>query len=71
MPLTDRQTAVRTAIITLTQQTGYPPSVRELADRTRLSETRIRQHLDRLEALHVITREPGTSRGIRIVTHEH
>lgn len=47
---------------------GYPPSISELATATGVASTlTIRRDLERLEADGKIERDPGVTRGIRIV----
>lgn len=66
MSLTARQNDVLRAVRELTARQGFPPSGREIAAETRLSPSRVRQHLDALAARGAIAREPGTARGIRL-----
>ena len=66
--LTPRQADVLNAVGEFIDACGYSPAYCDLARATGLSESRVRQHVDRLEALGLIAREPGTARSIRITT---
>lgn len=50
----------------MTDQRGYPPSLRELAERFGVSATTIHADLRKLEDDGTIERVPGQSRAIRI-----
>lgn len=69
MTLTATQSRVLTAVETLTQQHGYPPSVREIGDAVGLSSTSSVSHvLHKLEAMgRLALPAPGSPRGIRVV----
>lgn len=45
---------------------NFPPTVRELADGCGMSRSSVTRHLDRLEAMGRITRQPGKARGITL-----
>jgi len=67
-PITDRQAEVLETIQELTDELGYPPTVKELGDRLRLRSTCTTQrHLDALERKGYITRQPGQARTIRVL----
>nr|WP_317620315.1 transcriptional repressor LexA [Streptomyces sp. CBMA156] len=61
--LTDRQRQVVTAIRDITQDRGYPPSMREIGKEVGLSSTSSVSHvIQRLEAMHVVRRDPHRPR---------
>ncbi len=63
--LSPRQRALLEAIARLTQERGYPPTLRELARALRVSSPNgIRQHLASLERKGFIRRDAGKVRGI-------
>jgi repressor LexA len=68
MQLTPRQTEVLQAVADLTAKAGYAPTSRELASAVGVSETRVRQHLEVLEARGAILRDVGTARSVRLST---
>jgi SOS-response transcriptional repressor LexA len=68
MQLTPRQADVLRAIASLTEVAGFAPTSQELATVTGLSETRVRQHLEALEARGAILRNVGTARSVRIAS---
>ncbi len=70
MDTTPRQTDVLQAVEELTARLGYSPTISELAEETGLSKTRVRQHLDRLEATGLIAKDEGTARSIRVITND-
>ena len=67
MTLTARQEAVLGAVVRLREAAGYGPSLREIAAETRLSVSRVRQHLAALEARGRIARDLATARSIRLL----
>lgn len=48
------------------QHRGLPPTQREIADHCFVARSSIQRHLDILDALGFIIREPGTARGITL-----
>lgn len=46
---------------------GYPPTVSELAEATGVTKRQIRTDLDALVAAGAIERDPGVTRGLRVV----
>jgi DNA-binding transcriptional ArsR family regulator len=64
--MTPRQREVFDVIIQLFERNGYSPSVREIARKASMSDSRVRQHLAVLERCGIIKREVGTARSIRI-----
>jgi repressor LexA len=65
--LTLRQREVLTFLEDFLDDRGYPPSIREIAERLRVSGTLgVTKHLDALERKGYLRREPGSSRGIRL-----
>lgn len=67
MQLTNRQNSTMIAISKLTQQQGYAPTLRQLAGYLGISETRVRQLVDRLVALRRVARDCRVARSIRVV----
>lgn len=51
------------------QTKGMSPTLREIANSCYASHTTILRHLDRLEGMGWIVREPGKSRSIRLGEH--
>jgi repressor LexA len=48
------------------EEYGYPPSQREMATACYMSRAGVIRHLDRLEALGCIRRQPALARGITL-----
>jgi len=66
--LTDRNRGVLHAIVELTRRKGYPPSLMELAQHVGLhSAYAVQRHVDRLEGMGYISREPGQARTIHVL----
>ena len=63
--MTDRELVL--AIVDSVEQRGYPPSMRELADKFDRSAPAIHQRLHKLAAAGYLTIEPGQPRAIRVV----
>lgn len=64
---TPRQEQVLTIIASHLKTHGYPPSLREIADRLGVNNVfGIQRHLDALEKKGLISRSGGSSRGIRL-----
>ena len=68
-PVTEGNAAVVLAAIErLLDERGYPPTVRELSVLCGITSTSVvSYHLYRLAAASAIERDPGVSRGIRVV----
>lgn len=65
--LTDRQRAVYDYIASFIERHGFPPTMQEIAEHLGISgNLGVIKHLKALERKGVITRNPGSSRGIRI-----
>jgi len=66
--LTDRQVRILDFLIDTIRTRGYPPSVREIGAAVGLrSSSTVHSHLDKLEKLGYIRRDPTRSRAIEIV----
>lgn len=66
--LTDRQTRILEFLVDTLKRRGYPPSVREIGAAVGLrSSSTVHAHLDKLEKLGYIKRDPARSRAIEIV----
>jgi len=64
---TARQQQILDFIVTCTQERGYPPSMREIADAVGLSSTSSVQHqIQALQGLGLISQAGGVSRGITV-----
>lgn len=64
---TARQQQILQFIVTCTQERGYPPSMREIADAVGLSSTSSVQHqIQALQTLGLISQAGGVSRGITV-----
>lgn len=61
----DSRTRVLLAVLDLTAEQGYPPTVREIGDRVGISLAVAQFHLARLRADGLVTWEPGQSRTLR------
>lgn len=57
-------------IRTYSNTKGYPPSTREIAAGCFISRGAVTRHLDRLEIMGRIHREPGKARGLRVLDAE-
>jgi len=69
-PLTARQARVLEIIRSETEARGFPPSIREIAERMGIkSPNGVKCHLDALAAKGYIDTDPGVSRGIRLTEH--
>lgn len=70
--LTPKQNQIYDYILAFTQERGYPPSVREIAEAVHLkSPSTVHFHLKAMEAAGVIRRGVGKTRSITPVTPEH
>ena len=66
-PISERQRNILDFISTTTEQRGYPPSVREIGDAVGLtSPSTVHTHLNTLERLGFIRRDPNRPRAIEI-----
>ena len=69
--LTPKQNQIYDYILAFTQERGYPPSVREIAEAVHLkSPSTVHFHLKAMEAAGVIHRGVGKTRSITLVTPE-
>ncbi|MCS7179123.1 MAG: transcriptional repressor LexA [Anaerolineae bacterium] len=65
--LTERQRRILETVRDFIHERGYPPTVREIGQRVGIASTsHIKYHLDRLEEVGLIQRDPRSSRGIRL-----
>ena len=70
--LTPKQNQIYDYILAFTQERGYPPSVREIAEAVHLkSPSTVHFHLKAMEAAGVIHRGAGKTRSITPVTPAH
>jgi len=68
--LSDRHKRILAFLDEYQHQFGFPPSIREIGDKTSISSTSVvNYYLSQLETLGYIEREKNKSRGIRIVKH--
>lgn len=66
--LTERQKRILDALERFQNQNGYPPSIRELCEKTNISSTSVvNYYLNQLEESGYIERDGRVSRGIRLV----
>jgi repressor LexA len=66
--LSDRQIRILDVLEVFQQKHGYPPSIREICDKTSISSTSVvNYYLDQLQDMGYIERDEGVSRGIRLV----
>ncbi|MBL7164185.1 MAG: repressor LexA [Anaerolineales bacterium] len=66
--LSDKHVKVLQVLETFTEKNGYPPTIREICDRAKLSSTSVANYyLERLEEKGYIERDRGVSRGLRVV----
>jgi repressor LexA len=66
--LSDRQKRILVVLEKFQQENGYPPSIREICDRTKISSTSVvNYYLERLQEMGYIERESKVSRGIRLL----
>lgn len=64
----NRRRTVLRLIRTAISSNGYPPSVSELATRTGVTKRTVRLDLESLQRDGKIERDPGVTRGIRLVS---
>jgi repressor LexA len=66
--LSDRQKKILEVLENFQNQTGYPPSIREICDQADISSTSVvNYYLEQLEAMGYIERDGRVSRGIRLI----
>jgi repressor LexA len=66
--LSERQKKILEVLERFQSQVGYPPSIREICDKTSISSTSVvNYYLDQLEEMGYIERDGRVSRGIRLV----
>lgn len=65
--MTERQADILQALITMSRDRGFPPTVRELADRFAVTHKTIYDQLQALQKKGFISIEPKVSRGIKIL----
>ncbi len=66
--LTERQKRILEAVERFQNQNGYPPSIREICEKTNISSTSVvNYYLNQLEELGYIERDGRVSRGIRLM----
>lgn len=66
MPPTQRQQQIRQVIIDMTKERGYPPSMREIAERVGCAPSSIHAVVERLVAQGTLARTPGVARSITV-----
>ncbi|MFJ5804272.1 LexA family protein [Streptomyces decoyicus] len=64
--LTDSQRRIAQALRELTDEAGYPPSIREIADAVALSASTVAYHLKALERGGIVTHAPHRSRSYQV-----
>ncbi|MEV7472005.1 winged helix-turn-helix transcriptional regulator [Streptomyces kronopolitis] len=64
--LTDSQRRITRALRELTDEAGYPPSIRELAEKVALSASTVAYHLQALEQRGLVTHAPYRSRSCHV-----
>jgi len=71
LPLTEENRTVLAGIRAYWHEHGIPPTIRDLCDLSGdRSPSVIYHHLDRLERLGLIEREPGVARSIRLTARQ-
>jgi repressor LexA len=66
--LSERQKRILKVLERFQEDNGYPPSIREICDRTSISSTSVvNYYLERLQEMGYIERESKVSRGIRLL----
>ncbi len=66
--LSDRQKKILEFVGRFQNQNGYPPSIREICEKTNISSTSVvNYYLDQLEEMGYIERDDRVSRGIRLL----
>ncbi|MFD3418825.1 LexA family protein [Streptomyces decoyicus] len=64
--LTDSQRRITRALRELTDEAGYPPSIREIAEVVALSASTVVYHLQALEHRGLVTHAPHRSRSYQV-----
>ncbi|MGW2028149.1 LexA family protein [Streptomyces decoyicus] len=64
--LTDSRRRIARALRELTDEAGYPPSIRELAEAVALSASTVTYHLRALEHRGIVTHAPHRSRSYQV-----
>ncbi|MFJ3950927.1 LexA family protein [Streptomyces libani] len=64
--LTDSQGRIARALRQLTDDAGYPPSIREIADAVALSASTVAYHPQALERHGIVTHAPNRSRSYQV-----
>ncbi|MGW1794266.1 LexA family protein [Streptomyces tubercidicus] len=64
--LTDSQRRIARVLRELTEDVGYPPSIRELAEAVALSASTVAYHLQALERCGIVTHAPHRSRSYQM-----
>ncbi|MEV6569416.1 winged helix-turn-helix transcriptional regulator [Streptomyces kronopolitis] len=64
--LTDSERRIIRALWELTDEVGYPPSIREIAEAVALSASTVANHLQALERQGVVTHTPYRSRSYQV-----
>jgi repressor LexA len=59
-------TPILTFITAYTLDNGYPPTLREIGAACHLTKTAVWYHLDRLDQMGIIIKQPGKIRGINV-----
>ncbi len=66
--LSERQVKILEVLDNFQKKYGYPPSIREICNKTNISSTSVvNYYLDQLEEMGHIERDQGVSRGIRLI----
>ena len=66
--LSERQKRILVALERFQNQTGYPPSIREICEKTDISSTSVvNYYLEQLEEMGYIERDRRISRGVRVL----
>ncbi|WP_331729693.1 winged helix-turn-helix transcriptional regulator [Streptomyces platensis] len=64
--VTDSQRRIAQALRELTDEAGYPPSIREIAEAVALSASTVAYHLQALERHGLVTHAPHRSRSYQM-----
>ncbi|MEU9000197.1 winged helix-turn-helix transcriptional regulator [Streptomyces caniferus] len=65
--LTESQRRIARALRELTDEAGYPPSIREIAEVVALSASTVAYHLQALERHGIVTHAPHRSRSYQVL----
>lgn len=68
--ITDKQKRVYEYICSYLEEHGYPPTVQEIAEKTKCSISSAHGKLQRLEKLGLIAVKPGSSRAIKVIGYK-